>query len=144
MVYLFVFAEEWTEWSQIEPCSIYHDQAKDNYSFYAFWQRTCSGGQCKVQLEEELVFCEPVNGNWSAWQNVNDTECFETGQGDWIKLTYRICNNPVPLYGGSCQEDLEGNDTRAILCTPGKFYFKQSYFLFCLSLWRLEQLDFGK
>ena len=142
---LLLFAEEWTEWSQIEPCTIDHYEASDNSSFYSTWQRTCTGGQCKLQLEEKLVLCEPINGNWSAWQDANDTECFETVHGNWIKLIYRTCSNPEPVNGGSCQEDQEGNGTKAILCTPGKFYFKTSFFFKSfLSLWRLEQLDFGK
>ena len=143
---MLLFAEEWTEWSQIEPCTIDHYEASDNSSFYSTWQRTCTGGQCKLQLEEKLVLCEPINGNWSAWQDANDTECFETVHGNWIKLIYRTCSNPEPANGGSCQEDQEGNGTKAILCTPGKFYFKTSFFFFksFLSLWRLEQLDFGK
>ena len=135
--------EEWTEWSQTSPCQIGHEQAPDNFSFYAFWQRSCSGGKCQRPLEEKLIFCEPINGNWSAWGSVNDTDCFESEEGAWIKVTSRNCSNPEPLYGGTCEDDQEGNDTKSVLCSPGKVYFSLNllsglWYKFFFSPWRLE------
>ena len=109
---------EWTEWEEYKPCEMGYEEAPDEYNFYSQKRRKCFGGKCEIKHEVEFFFCEPINGNWSEWSSVEDEDCFETETGDWVKIANRSCDNPPPLYYGVCEEDHEGNDTKAIICEP--------------------------
>ena len=58
----------------------------------------------KTQIHDSKeVICTPKNGNWSEWVESDDSTCIlnET-TSIWTKTATRICNNPEPLYGGTC------------------------------------------
>ena len=58
----------------------------------------------------ETIICEPTNGQWSAWTDPGDAGCTEnTTAGSWSRTKTRLCNDPVPKFGGVCE--LGQNDT---------------------------------
>ena len=117
------FTEEWTEWREVGSCRVGYKEAPDEFNFYSILERRCNGSKCEIDLETTYEFCEPINGNWSEWQVMNGTDCFEAESGKWFKIANRSCNNPPPLYFGICEEDIEGNDTKPVLCPPSKISY---------------------
>ena len=68
---------------------------------------------------KQVFFSNPflVSGGWSNWTLANDSYCFKDND-KWFKEFKRACNNPDPIFGGSC----EGNDTKLEECKPSKFF----------------------
>ena len=54
--------------------------------------------------ETEDVICTPKNGNWSDWEESDDSSCiFNETISQWTKEASRVCDNPEPQFGGSCE-----------------------------------------
>ena len=52
----------------------------------------------------EDVNCTPKNGNWSDWEESDDSTCiFNETISQWTKEVSRVCDNPEPQFGGSCE-----------------------------------------
>ena len=53
--------------------------------------------------DSKEVTCTPKDGNWSDWIESDDSTCtFNETTSSWTKTATRLCNNPEPLYGGTC------------------------------------------
>ena len=59
----------------------------------------------KTQTHDTMnVTCAPKHGGWSDWIESDDSTCaFNDLTSEWTKSAFRICNNPEPQFGGSCE-----------------------------------------
>ncbi|XP_062505321.1 A disintegrin and metalloproteinase with thrombospondin motifs adt-1-like isoform X3 [Corticium candelabrum] len=91
----------WTEWTDFSQCT------KSCGFGSQIRSRTCTNPEPKHDGKpcfgprEEAIECTiddcPVNGEWSYWSNW--TSC-TVSCGGGLRNRTRVCNNPVPAYGG--------------------------------------------
>ena len=107
----------WSEFGNWSSCFQLDD---DNW--YQQASRNCTeakyGGFCiPDEHGNETIFqeCLPIDGGWSEWISSDDSQCSETILGVWVKPGYRLCNNPVPNFGG---QNCKGSENSTVVCQP--------------------------
>ena len=84
-------------------------------------------------LSSVIFYSVLVSGGWSNWTLANDSYCFKDND-KWFKEFRRACDNPEPIFGGSC----EGNETKLEECKPSKFFISLFCFFFLIMIQLME------
>ncbi|XP_046911754.2 uncharacterized protein LOC124492796 isoform X2 [Dermatophagoides farinae] len=119
----FALNGEWSNWGSWSPCQLAPGLTAQGLKCGIGTQkrvRHCSnptpvnnGQFCpgeSVQVTECTILCPPIDGFWSPWSqwSICSHEC--------TQVRRRICNNPIPEYGG---HDCFGSDFLIKNCTGG-------------------------
>lgn len=112
---------KWGMWSRWSSCSVTCSWGtrlrtrRCNNPRPQYGGKPCPTSERSIERETCYIGLCPVHGRWSAWSSWSQctTTCFTKGPATGTRKRNRVCDNPVPQYGGTL---CNGNATQQENC----------------------------